>query len=326
MLEARNRVGGRILCPEHHGFFPDLGPSWYWPDIHPRMAHLVQHLGLEGYPQFEDGFGRMQGPDGRVQTVRGYVSQPRSWRLRGGMQALVAGLCREIPETIVRCDHPVCRIEKTPAGLRVDVGELEQVPAAQFRAETVILALPPRLAAATIWFEPELPDPLAQAMLKTGTWMAGQAKFFALYETPFWRRKGFSGEAFSQRGPLGEIHDGSADAGAPYGLTGFVGLPAVRRKPKQGIMDAIVSQLGALFDAPGIRPTAFYYRDWAQERFTATPYDLPPMTRHPVYAPPAGRTAFWDGTVRFAGTETADPHGGYLEGALIAAERAVADL
>ena len=30
-------------------------------------------------------------------------------------------------------------------------------------------------------------------MLKIGTWMAGQAKFYALYEEPFWRRAGLSG-------------------------------------------------------------------------------------------------------------------------------------
>jgi monoamine oxidase len=31
----------------------------------------------------------------------------------------------------------------------------------------------------------------------------------------------------------------------------------------------------------------------------------------------------WEGAIRFAGTETATQHGGYLEGALAAAERAV---
>ena len=31
VLEARNRVGGRIWCPSHDGYRCDLGPSWYWP-------------------------------------------------------------------------------------------------------------------------------------------------------------------------------------------------------------------------------------------------------------------------------------------------------
>jgi monoamine oxidase len=52
LLEARSRVGGRILCPEHKGFFTDLGPSWYWPMINPKVNALIQTLGLKGYPQF----------------------------------------------------------------------------------------------------------------------------------------------------------------------------------------------------------------------------------------------------------------------------------
>jgi len=57
LLEARSRVGGRILSPEHEGFFTDLGPSWYWPMINPKVKALVQTLGLKGYPQFETGLG-----------------------------------------------------------------------------------------------------------------------------------------------------------------------------------------------------------------------------------------------------------------------------
>jgi hypothetical protein len=45
--------------------------------------------------------------------------------------------------------------------------------------------------------------------------------------------------------------------------------------------------------------------------------------QNPLYHPPAGKTSIWDGTIHFAGTETADQHGGYLEGALTAADRAV---
>ena len=325
-LEARGRMGGRILCPEHHGYFSDLGPSWYWPEIHPKMAHLIETLGLKGYRQFEDGHGRFQGPDGAIRTVRGYTTAPRSWRLHGGMMALVEKLREDIPQSAVRYNHPVCMIEKISTGVQVSVGELEKEPRARFRARKVILALPPRLVAATILFEPDLSHRLAQAMLKTGTWMAGQAKFCALYEEPFWRQKGLSGEAFSQRGPLGEIHDGSDNDRSPYGLTGFVGLPAARRHQQQHLSDAIVSQLGAIFHEPTARPTVFFYQDWAREPFTATPYDQPPMVEHPLYHPPAGKTSIWDNTVHFAGTETADQHGGYLEGALTAAERAVMNL
>jgi len=326
VLEARDRIGGRILSPEYLGFCSDLGPSWYWPEIHPRMAHLVQFLGLNGYRQFETGAGRFQRHTGAVQTVRGYAMHPQSWRLSGGMMAMVRRLGDAIPPSMVRLNHPVCHIEQQPNGVLVTVGELEKEAWAQFEAHRVILALPPRLAAASILFTPELSDSLTQAMLKIGTWMAGQAKFCVLYDTAFWREAGLSGQAFSECGPLGEIHDASNDSSSPYALTGFVGLPAAQRAQQPNITEGILHQLAGIFGPPAIQPTTYFYKDWARERFTATEYDQPPMCEHPIYMPPAGQTSIWDGTIHFAGTETADQQGGYLEGALGAADRAVTSL
>ena len=46
LLEARNRFGGRILSVDAKGDLSpdgfDLGPSWYWPAMHPRMARVVE--------------------------------------------------------------------------------------------------------------------------------------------------------------------------------------------------------------------------------------------------------------------------------------------
>lgn len=323
VLEARERIGGRILSVNHQGFFSDLGPSWYWPAIHPKMARLIQTLHLDGYRQFEAGTGRYQSSDGSVRTVRGYATEPHSWRISGGMKALVTRLSNAIDARAIRCNHPVCQIEKKTTGVLVSVGELERVPWARFKADRVILALPPRLAAASILFVPDLSHELTQAMLRIGTWMAGQAKFCALYKEPFWRQTGLSGEAFSEYGPLGEIHDGSSNLEGPYGLTGFVGIPAVQRNQHRHLTEKILAQLAAIYGKAGDKPSAFFYQDWANERFTATPFDQPPMREHPRYHPPAGKAAIWEDTLRFAGTETATEHGGYLEGALSAAERAV---
>ncbi len=322
LLEARERLGGRILSPEAQGFFTDMGPSWYWPAIHPQMAQLISDLELKGYRQFEEGLGRFQSVSGATQTVSGYANEPHSWRPEGGMFAIIEKLCADLPEKSIRLNHQVCNIAKEGDGALVNVGKLEQEPQAQFKAKKVILALPPRLIASTILFNPDLPPDLTQAMLKIGTWMAGQAKFYALYEEPFWRRDGLSGQAFSQRGPLGEIHDGSNNAKAPYGLTGFVGIPAVQRHNQEILTEAIFAQLALIFGKPAGRPATFFYKDWAREQFTATKLDQPPMYTHPLYTPPAGQTSFWNNIIHFAGTETAPQHGGYLEGALTAAKRA----
>lgn len=322
LLEARSRVGGRIVSPEHQGFFTDLGPSWYWPMINPKVESLVQRLVLKGYPQFETGLGRLQGKDGHAETIEGYPMDPPGWRLTGGMISLVKGICDQIPKDIIRLNHPVCEIKRLDNGVQVVVGRHDQKPKSCLTSSRIILALPPRLAASSIIFTPDLPDNLTQAMLKASTWMAGQAKFFALYERADWRKIGLSGQGFSMCGPLGEIHDGSSESGSPYGLTGFVGIPPLRRKNRDSMTQAILKQLTLLFGQAAGEPVSIYYQDWAKEEFTATEYDQRSAHNHPEFQPPSGKRSIWNGTLHFAGTETADHFGGYLEGALSSAERA----
>ena len=323
VLEARPRLGGRILSPNYKGVAMDLGPSWYWPRINPQVTALVKDLDLETYPQFETGHGRFQGRDGGVETIPGYPMDPPGWRLKGGMGALIQGLCARIPKHVIHLDHPVCEVQKKKGGIRVVVGQLDEAPRCSFEAAHVILALPPRLAASSILFTPDFSHGLTQAMLKASTWMAGQAKFFALYDAAPWREMGFSGQGFSLGGPLGEIHDGSVAAGAPHGLTGFVSIPALRRRDEKTMVQAILSQLSQIHGPAAGQPLCVQYRDWAREEFTATDYDKRSAHNHPEYQPPSGKTSVWDNRFHFAGTETAGHLGGYLEGALISARRAV---
>jgi monoamine oxidase len=59
ILEARDRIGGRILSvdekgrPSEDGF--DLGASWTWPKMQPAIGALVDELGLSGFAQFSEG-------------------------------------------------------------------------------------------------------------------------------------------------------------------------------------------------------------------------------------------------------------------------------
>ncbi len=323
ILEARDRIGGRILSPAYNDFFTDLGPSWFWPEINAKIMEIIKATGLRSYKQFEEGMGRFEYPNGIVRTIGAYKTEPASWRIKGGMHAIISKLAENIPKSSIKLNSPVCEIKRKSQEAIISVGELEKAPWARYKARKIILALPPRLCAATILFTPDLSHNLTQAMLKTGTWMAGQAKFYALYDEPYWRKAGLSGQAFSQRGPLGEIHDASNDNKEPYGLTGFINIPAAQRNSDKAIIDASLSQLGSIYGEPAAHPICVYYKDWAKEQFTATMFDQPPMRDHPIYQPPAGKTSIWDGIIHFAGSETSSLYGGYLEGALISAERAV---
>ena len=54
ILEADQRVGGRILTEDVGGVPLELGAQWIG-DTHDRMAALASELGVGIYPQFEDG-------------------------------------------------------------------------------------------------------------------------------------------------------------------------------------------------------------------------------------------------------------------------------
>ena len=44
LLEARDRVEGRILTEGADGAYFDLGPAWFWPG-QPRIAAEIERLG-----------------------------------------------------------------------------------------------------------------------------------------------------------------------------------------------------------------------------------------------------------------------------------------
>ena len=316
LIEARDRFGGRILteCPEDGGYF-DMGPAWFWPG-QPRIAALIARLGLKKFDQYALGELLFEDENGRVHRGRGFASMEGSWRLDGGLGALTQALADRIPAERKRLNAHVVSVEKTQAGCRAVLGD-----GAMIEAEHVVLAMPPRIMA-TSKFDPPLPDRAIQAMNAVPTWMAGQAKAMAVYDTPFWRNVGLSGDAMSRRGPMGEIHDASALNGGGYALFGFIGIPPQARSDEQVLRQAVMAQLVRLFGKEAAEPRALMIKDWAFDPLTATDADAAPVYSHPAYGLPDALKTLWDGDLVLAGTEVAQSFGGFVEGALEAAEAA----
>jgi monoamine oxidase len=254
---------------------------------------------------------------------RGLNTEPRSMRLVGGMQSLADAVAARLPSGCVQCGARVTHIGFDGVG-SVEIDALGSSGPIKVIADSVILALPPRLVAGTIAFSPELPSDLRDALDAVPTWMAGHAKVLAVYDRPFWRAQGLSGTASSFVGPLMELHDASAPDGRPA-LFGFVGLSAASRKAitPERLKHLALAQLTRLFGPQAEQPVATFVADWAVDPCTATPGDSEPPSGHPDYGPPPEFSGPRDGRLLFAGTEVACEHGGYLEGALEAAIAAV---
>ena len=313
LVEARNRFGGRIKT-EYHGLgYFDMGPAWFWPG-QPRILSLIDRFGLEKFDQFSKGSLIFEDSTGQVEREHGISSMEGAWRLKGGLAELIKTLSDLIPKTKKRLNVKVTALVKTDKGITASLVNGEEIV-----AEQVILALPPRVAT-QINFLPTLPLMAIHSMNNVATWMAGQAKALAVYDKPFWREDGLSGDAMSRVGPMVEIHDASPETGGPYALSGFVGVPPQGRLDKQLLEHNVLSQLGHLFGAEAKNPLKIYIKDWAFDSYTSIEADKKPLYSHPKYGMPAEIIGLWDKKLYFAGTEVATQFGGYIEGALEAAE------
>jgi monoamine oxidase len=196
----------------------------------------------------------------------------------------------------------------------------------QIEARRVVLALPPRVLAQRVSFAPGLPEGAQRAMTGIPTWMAGQAKAVAVYDRAFWREAGLSGDAMSRAGPMVEVHDASPMSGGPFALFGFIGVPPRARLDAAGLRAAVLQQFARLFGPQAANPKQFYLKDWALDAETAVVRDGEPLSQHPAYGLPAAMAGLWEERLLFGSTEVAPQFGGFLEGALEAAERAFAKL
>jgi monoamine oxidase len=307
LFEARERWGGRMQSLTVDGAAFDLGPSWFW-SVQPRILALAERLGCDVFEQYSDGDLLYEDDKANVQRGRGFASMAGSLRVDGGTQALTDALAARLPGARLHSATPVRSVDRE-RGLRLADGR-------DWPADRVVLALPPRVAA-SLDFVPALTPDQARALARVPTWMAGHAKFVAVYETPFWRDDGLSGDAMSHFGPLVEIHDASPATGHPGALFGFYGVPAhIRRDNPDALVEATKAQLERLF-GPAARDTRqTRLQDWAFEPETASPDDRTSPTGHPEYGPLPKFEPAWDGRLLLGGSEVARTSGGYMEGAL----------
>lgn len=329
VIEARERLGGRILTtdergvPSADGF--DLGPSWFWPHVQPQLAALVQELGLAFFPQHTEGdviFQRMSRET--PLRYRATDQEPQSMRIAGGSAALVAALAKPWPRERVLLGTRATQMALSDTHVRLTTTQADGSQSTVV-AEQVIAAMPPRLLA-QLDFSPPVDAATARLWRNTATWMAPHAKFFAVYDRPFWREAGLAGTAQSFVGPLGEIHDATTASGTPA-LFGFFAVGADLRASlgEAALTQSCLQQLARLFGAEALQPRATIVKDWAADALTATADDRTP-TGHPQPSAAPWADRLWQQRLALGGSETGAADPGVMAGALSAAERAVKDV
>ena len=323
LLEARHLPGGRIAAAGGRLAGTDLGPTWFWPH-HPMMTALLEEMDLRWFTQHSDGDVLFQPGQGQPPLRRRGAGTPVSYRVAGGMQALIRALQDRLTPDSLLLGHAV-----KSARRRGNVWHLDVTGSGtSFESGSLVAALPPRMLVrdlgAAQWASPGL----LEALNLQQTWMSAQAKFVAGYSSPFWRESGLSGDAFSRVGPMLEIHDAADESTGTFALFGFIGVPAVMRldiEPGE-LQAACIRQLVQLFGEDAAEPVECALKDWARDDFTVTAADIEELPAHAEFPLDAFSEELESLRLLAAGSEFAAGNPGYLEGALEASTHCVDQL
>jgi len=262
---------------------------------------------------------------GGFNTLVGTGGGAQQDRFHGGSQRLALLMAAELGGERLRLGAPVRRIQHGEDGVVVHAdGPGGEPGALTVQARRAIVAIPPTLAG-RVAYDPPLParrDQLTQRMPQ-GTVI----KTMAIYERPFWREEGLSGQATSDTGPARVVFDNSPPDGSPGVLLGFLEGRLARQWGARGAderREAILAGYARLFGARAARPERFIERVWAEEEWTRGCYGCLMTTGGWTEYGRALRAPI--GPLHWAGAETATVWNGYMDGAVQSGERAAGEV
>jgi monoamine oxidase len=265
------------------------------------------------------GYGDEDTP-GTLERGIGSEDGAQDARLVGGTQLLSIRMAQQLGDRVA-LNAPVASIDQSgPDGVLVTAAD-----GRAWRGRRVVVAIPPPLAVEIAW-TPLLPaehDALRRRM-PLGT----LAKCEAIYDTPFWRANGLSGQAIK----LGDaavpaMFDNTPPDGSPGVLMGFMGGRSWRKWQTASAADrraAVLEDFAQAYGAQARQPVDYFEQDWVQERWTR---GGPTSVMGPGTVVDFGRHLTEPvGAVHWAGTETAGYWNGYMDGAIASGKRAASEV
>lgn len=328
LFESKSIFGGRVAgipCAVDTPNFYDMGPAWIFPHHH-LMQELVRHMGLSLFPQYTNGEVLYQFEN--IRDPRRISNSPTqvNYRVRGGLYSLIRQLTCNVDQNRLNTKHTIRSVVKNGSTWKLSaiVNRVE----VQTFCKHIMFAIPPRILARDFARASFMNNILAQQLKQSQTWMSSQAKAVITYPRPFWREQGLSGQAFSQVGPMVEIHDACCSDEDGFALFGFIGIPATQRlrESQKELKKACIKQLGDIFGHNAYRFEKCYIKDWANDSDICTGQDQSEGSRHPHLNLQTCESALLGENIYLAGSEFATAEAGYLEGALRAVNVALKKL
>jgi monoamine oxidase len=314
ILEAQNQSGGRIETIIGMLNTPmDLGATWF-NDIHVNLMTLLNELEIEIFYQHSEGKAIFQTKSFEPPQIF-YVpnSEQSSYRIKDGTFAIIEKLQSIIGKENIFLNTSITKI--------IDNGDFITVvdnKGKHYEAKTVISTIPVQLLVDKIEFEPKLAEQISELMQNVQTWMSGSIKFSLEYEEPFWLQNQFSGTVFSQSGIAVEIYDHSNFEQSKFSLMGFLNGSAVNYDVSQR-EKLVLSQIENLFGSIVKKHISYNDKIWDNEFIATTNPIL--LYAHQNNGHPLIQEPLMGGKLFLAGTETSETNSGYLDGAVISANR-----
>jgi monoamine oxidase len=310
ILEARNRVGGRINTEYLAENTPvEMGATWFG-NQHIHLKSLLDEFGIEYFEQYMDGKVFFQpfstSPAESIQIP----SQPPSYRISGGTSELINTLYRKLDTDDILLNQTVKEIKFNKNSFQVVTKEV-------FEGDTVVLSIPPKLWAKRILFEPPLPTNLIEIGKQTQTWMEDSIKVALTYTQPFWQQENLSGTLFSNTGPVTEIYDHCNHERSKYALCGFINS-SFKNLPSAERQTLVINQLKSVFGIKAEEFTNYEECIWSNEENTFQTSDIP-LYPHQNNGNPIFSKSFYGDKLLISSSESASKFPGYMEGAVYSA-------
>ena len=256
---------------------------------------------------------------------------PQANRVKGGTQLVAERLAERLGDAI-HLGQVVRGIEQDAQGVCVRTDDTT------YRARAAIVCLPTQLLAG-LRYDPPLPSDLYRALvaLQTGNSMKVQA----VYERPFWRERGWSGNGINWEGPQTFTFDNSPQVDSPQAngsqgsgpgvLLGFFSARRAtdwNRRPAEERKTAVLQAWASVFGEEALTPLEYIEMDWAAEPFTRGGHGchFPPGTWCELGPALGGEQMPRFNRVWWAASDLAKDWNGYLEGAIHAGEQAAAEV
>ncbi len=234
-------------------------------------------------------------------------------RVVGGSQLIPIRLAERLGDRVV-LSAPVRSCRWTPDSVTVEGDGI------RVSARRAIVAVPPNLTAAIRW-QPALP-----ACRMRGEQAISQGsviKALAVYDHPFWREDGLSGEGFAPYELVREVYDNSPPSGEPGVLVAFLAGERYETAARMDLgtrRNAVLDGFATFFGDEARAAVDYIEVDWSAEEWTRGAYSATfevgglsrfgPVLRHAV------------GPIHWACTDIAGVGNMHMDGAILSGQAA----